>query len=326
MVILDEKIANSFKNKQYGLVGRHSAVEICSWTKKALLGKGVCYKQKFYGAHTHKCAQIAPTVAWCQQNCLHCWRPMEMFKPPTTLDNNWDDPKTIIEGVIEQRKKLLSGFGGNEKVDRKFYEDALIPDHWAISLSGEPTLYPKLPELVKAIRARPETRTIFIVTNGQEPEMLQKLADEDGLPTQLYVSLIAPNEELYKKLALPFYKDGWQRLMKTLEIWKEFNTRRVIRITHIKGLNDSPELAKQFAEVLEAAKPDFVEVKAYMYIGYSRNRLKEENMPTHEEVRKFTKEILRDAPSFRLIDEHEPSRITLSQWKDSKYPEKIFND
>lgn len=325
MVKLDSKTENSFKNKQYGIVGNHSAVEICSWTKKALLGKGVCYKQKFYGAHTHKCAQIAPTVAWCQQNCLHCWRPMEMFKPPTTLDNKWDSPSEIIEGVIEARKKLLSGFGGNDKVDKKMYEDALIPDHWAISLSGEPTLYPLLPEMIEELKRR-KARTIFIVTNGQEPEMLEKMNKENKLPTQLYVSLIAPNKELYQKLALPFYKDGWDRLMKTLEIWKEFNTRRVIRITHIKGINDSDQMAKEFAEILERAKPDFVEVKAYMYIGYSRNRLKEENMPTYEEVKTFTERILEYAPSFRMIDHHEPSRITLSQRKDSKYPEKIYDD
>ena len=44
---------------------------------------------------------------------------------------------------------------------------------FAISLTGEPTLYPKLPELIKEIHSR--GKTSFLVTNGQHPEVLQKL-------------------------------------------------------------------------------------------------------------------------------------------------------
>ena len=32
----------------YRFIGNHSAVKTCEWTKKSLINKGSCYKQKFY--------------------------------------------------------------------------------------------------------------------------------------------------------------------------------------------------------------------------------------------------------------------------------------
>lgn len=320
MVELDEKLIKSFERKQYGIVGKHSAVEICSWNKKALTGEGECYKEKFYGVNTHKCAQISPAVAWCEHNCLHCWRPMEMFAPPTKFKEPFDTPDEIIEGVIRERRKLLTGFGGNEKVDRKKYEDAIEPNHWAISLSGEAALYPHLPSLIKKIKEREETRTVFFVTNGQEPRMIQRLIDEESEPTQIYVSLLAPNEKLYKEVCLPYYKDGWERLLETFKVWKGMKCRKVLRVTYIKGIN---ELADEFAKLIDETGTDFVEVKAYMYLGYSRNRLKKENMPTHEEVVTFTREILSKMNNYKWEEEDERSRIVLLKNIKSKWTTEI---
>ncbi len=323
MAELNDKLIKSFETKHYGIVGKHSAVAICSWNKKSLLGLGECYKEKFYGANTHRCAQITPAVVWCEHNCLHCWRPMEMFAPPTKFKEPFDLPDEIIEGVIKERKKLLTGFGGNDKVERKKYEESLEPDHWAISLSGEAALYPHLPELIKKIKEREITRTVFFVTNGQEPEMIQKLINEKSEPTQIYVSLLAPDEKLYKEICLPFYKDGWDRLMKTFENWKRMNSRKVLRITQIKGMNEN---AKEFANMIEKSETDFVEIKAYMFLGYSRNRLKKENMPTHEEVKEFTKEIMEHLVNYEWEDEDEKSRITLLKNKNTKFTTKIQVD
>ena len=41
-----EEMRKELLNKQYGLAGSHSAVQICAWTRKSLRGKGSCYKQK----------------------------------------------------------------------------------------------------------------------------------------------------------------------------------------------------------------------------------------------------------------------------------------
>lgn len=311
---IDERTRNNLRAKHYGIVGRHSAVEICSWTKKAITGKGVCYKEKFYGVHSHKCAQISPMVVWCEQNCLHCWRPMEMFRPPVNVDKEFDEPDFIVEGIVEERKRLLTGFGGNENVSKERYEDSLEPDHWAISLSGEATLYPKLPSLIKVIKSRPATKTVFLVTNGQEPDMIKRLGEEGALPTQLYVSVIASNEKLYKKLALPFYEDGWERLKKTLTLWKSLDTRRVMRITLIKDVNDSEENVKEFASLVSFAQPHFVEVKAYMFLGYSRNRLKKENMPSMSDVETFASKLLKELLDYSLEAKDDASYVVLLKW------------
>ncbi|MEM0438319.1 MAG: 4-demethylwyosine synthase TYW1 [Candidatus Micrarchaeia archaeon] len=323
MAFLDGKSREGLERKHYGLVGAHSAVEICSWTKKCLLGKGTCYKEKFYGARALNCVQMTPAVAWCEQNCLHCWRPMEMFRPPSNFKPPYDPPEKIISGAIEARRKLLHGYGGHPNVPRARYTESLIPKHWAISLSGEATLYPHLPELISAIKALPHTETVFLVTNGQEPEMLKRLAEEDAPPTQLYVSLVAHNREMFQRLAAPVYKDGWERLLETLEVWKSLDTRRVIRITLMQGINSSEEDVRGFARIVRDASPDFVEIKSYMRLGYSRRRLLPENMPSFSQVQGFTSLMLNHLDGYALESKDEASRITLLKSGQSKWPTRI---
>lgn len=320
---MDGKLKEGLERKHYGLVGAHSAVEICSWTKKCLLGSGTCYKEKFYGARALNCVQMTPVVAWCGQNCIHCWRPMEIFRPPSNFMPPYDLPESIIPRAILAREKLLHGYGGHPNVPRARYKESLIPRHWAISLSGEATLYPHLPGLIRAIRALPHTETVFLVTNGQEPEMLKRLAEEDALPTQLYVSLIAHNKEMFQKLAAPVHKDGWERLLKTLEVWKSLSTRKVIRLTLMQGINSSVDDARAFARIINAASPDFVEIKSYMRLGYSRHRLLPENMPSFSQVQEFTALTLNHLKGYVLEGEDEASRITLLKSSQSNWPTRI---
>ncbi len=309
--------------KHYRILGDHGAIEICTWTKRALKGDGVCYKQRFYGVDCHRCAQITPLVLWCDQNCVYCWRPMENMTVKDIKTDEIDDPKKILDDVIPKRWNLLNGMKGNEKVDEKLAKDLKIPNHYAISLSGEPTLYPKLGEMVRLIKAKPEVRTIFIVTNGQNPEAIQKLAKTGSLPTQLYVSLTAPNEKLFKEINRSVRSDGWKRLNESLELLSDLKTRTIIRITVIKGINDKTGHLKEFAEIIERSQADFVEIKAYMHIGYSRHRLKRENMPRHEEVKKFSTKLEKLLSDYNYSDEARLSRIVLLKNKNSKYDNMI---
>ena len=66
------------------------------------------------------------------------------------------------------------GHYGDPNQDKKKLDESLLPNHYAISLSGEPTMYPKLPELIKYLKSLEATKSIFLVTNGQEPDMIQK--------------------------------------------------------------------------------------------------------------------------------------------------------
>ncbi|MHA1860089.1 MAG: 4-demethylwyosine synthase TYW1 [Candidatus Asgardarchaeia archaeon] len=321
---IPENIRKDLIKKHYGIVGRHSAVQICSWTKKALRREGVCYKQKFYGIECHRCAQMSPAAIWCQENCIYCWRPMEFMRDITMDEESVDPPEFIIEETIKQRWRLLSGMKASKKVDMKLLMESRIPSHWAISLSGEPTIYPKIDELIKKLKGREEVKSIFLVTNAQLPHVFEKLRDNDALPTQLYFSVTSPRKELFKKIHRPVYKDAWERLWKSIEIFRNLKTRRVMRLTIIKGFNDSEDLLEDFAEMFEYARPDFIEVKAYMYLGYSTMRLKRENMPTHEYIREFSEKLLEHLDSYYFMDEAPPSRIVVLKNKKSPYDDKII--
>lgn len=68
---------------------------------------------------------------------------------------------------------------------------------------------------------------------------------------------------------------------------------------------------ENYAKLIKIAFPNFIEVKAYMNIGFSRDRLKRENMPSHLEVKNFTKKILKNLKGYKMIDEKENSRVIL---------------
>ncbi len=306
----------SLRNKQYG-VFNHSAVQICSWTKKSLRDENICYKQRFYGVDCHRCMEFTPSTVSCEQNCIFCWRPMEFMHSKSMNPKEADKPKEIYENLIKIRYKLLSGFPGNPKVNKNKFNECLIPSHFAISLSGEPTMYPKLPEMIRFLKSLRQTKSIFLVTNAQEPKMLKKLTDEKSLPTQIYVSVNAPSEELFNKINCPTKKTGWKTFLRSLGIVSKMKTRRVMRMTMIKGMNMDPNYIEEYGKLIKKMNPHFIEVKAYMFLGYSRKRLKMENMPFHEDVKEFAEKLAKDT-GFKIIDEKADSRITLLQNQEDK--------
>ncbi len=301
MVVTEGQLAE-LEGAGYRFVGanRHSAVKACHWTRKSLLNRGFCYKQKFYGIQSHRCLQLAPGLPFCDHRCLFCWRNTGMTS--ASWVGEVDEPEEILDGAIAAQRLLLSGFGGHPDVDRAKFAESQEPRHCAISLAGEPTLYSKISPLVEECHRR--GLTSFLVTNGMHPEVLARLA----APTQLYISLVAPDPGTYRQVCQPSLQDGWERLNQSLELLHSFSCRRVVRLTLVKGLNFSDPLA--YARLIEAAHPDFVEVKAYMCVGYSRNRLSVENMPSHPEIVAFARAVA-EAAGYELIDDFEPSRVAL---------------
>ncbi len=287
---------------EFRLVGEHlhSAVKVCHWVKKSLLNKGFCYKQKFYGIQSHRCLQLTPSLPFCDHRCLFCWRNIEL------TSSKWigevDEPADILDAAISAHRLLVSGFGGNMKVDRSRFREAQNPKHCAISLAGEPTLYPKINELVEECQKR--GLTSYLVTNGLHPDVLAKLTE----PTQLYVSLVAPDHDIYKKICQPVSHDGWERLNSSLEVIPSFKCSKVIRLTLVKGLNLRDPDA--YAKLIKRTDADFVEAKAYMFVGYSRSRLTMVNMPLHQDIKDFSVE-LSDEIGYDIVDESEESRVVL---------------
>ncbi|MGQ9640869.1 MAG: 4-demethylwyosine synthase TYW1 [Candidatus Bathycorpusculaceae bacterium] len=301
-----QPLISVLKKQKYHFVGRHSAVKRCRWLYETLINDRVCYKQKFYGIKTHQCIQMTPAVFYCTQKCLFCWRAQsgdiqiswdEMQLP------KWDSPEEIVEKCIKAQLKILSGYKGNPKASKQKFAEALTPRHAAISLTGEPTLYEPIGELIKTFHKR--GFTTFLVSNGTVPSALANLSEE---PTQLYVSVCASDKESFKRVCRPQISNAWERLNETLALLQSFSCPTVIRMTLVRSYN--MENIDGYARLVEKASPTYVEPKAFMHVGFSRLRLGYENMPSHREVCDFAERLAKET-GYKIIDESHDSRVVL---------------
>ena len=151
------------------------------------------------------------------------------------------------------------------------------------------------------------------MTNGQEPDMLRRLANEDALPTQIYLSTNASSKKMFHQINRPMHKDAWERWWDSLRFLSTVNTRTVLRMTIIRGYNEGREFAQEFAQMMSQGDPHFIELKSYMHVGMSTNRLEHSDMLSMEEVRGFAGELCTRMPAFSVMDESEVSRIVVLQ-------------
>ena len=257
LINITPSLQAKLRKAKYG-VFNHSAVELCHWTKKSFYDEGNCYKHKFYGISTHRCMEMTPTAMNCENRCIYCWRPTEFYDTLQMPEHLVDEPDAIIHQLLKERERLIMGFYGNSKSNKKKLDESLFPAHYAISLSGEPTMYPKLPNLIKYLKSLNNTKSIFLVTNGQEPEMIKRLIKEDALPTQLYLSTNASNRKMFYQINRPKYKDAWDRWLNTLNILAEINTRTVLRMTLIRNYNSDLSNMPEFVNLINKANPHFI--------------------------------------------------------------------
>jgi len=289
---LEQSSANNihqiYQKQGYRLIGRHnhSAVKVCQWTKESLRNNRVCYKELWYPpVQSHRCMMMTPYLG-CNCHCLYCWRLHSGDRPelswtefPLNIED-FDEPALIIKQAIQKRKRLLSGWKGNPEADKKKSEEALNPTMMTMSLAGEPTFYPRTSELIE--EAHKQGMITFLVTNGTMP---QTLAEMDPLPFQLYVSISAPDKKSYNHIARPLEKDSWERLNETLLLLPSLETRRVLRLTMIKEWNMTQH--EDYAALIEKAEPDYIEIKAYEWVGQSQKRLPKNAMPYMEDIEQF---------------------------------------
>jgi tRNA wybutosine-synthesizing protein 1 len=225
------------------------------------------------------------------------------------MPDKWDSPTKIVAESIVCQRKLITGFGGSQIAIKERWIESNEPNNVAISLSGQPTIYPYLPELIEEYKKM--GFTVFLVTNGTNPEMLTKV-----FPSQLYMSLDAPDMETYLKICKPKSAALWEKINESLSILGGKKSRTVIRTTLVKGKNMFR--SERYAELIKKGSPDFVEIKAYMHLGFSRLRLDRSSMPTHVEVLKFSNELAK-CLGYEIADESEISRVVLLS-KDGKIP------
>ena len=223
-----------------------------------------------------------------------------------TLELTDQDPLELLYESVRAQRRLVSGFGGNPKVPREKWLDAQNPKHVAISLNGEPTLYTRLSEYMDLCHQH--GMTTMLVTNGTLPKVLEKL---DTLPTQLYVSVDAPNKQVFDDVCRPKWNSGaWEQFEKTIDLLPSLDTRIVCRHTLMKGVNMSENHIREFAAIDRRADPDWIEAKGYVYVGHSREHLSIDNMPSHEDILTFS-ESLAPQVDMRILSESRPSRVAL---------------
>jgi tRNA wybutosine-synthesizing protein 1 len=268
----------------YTIVGSHSGVKICRWTKSALRGRGSCYKNSFYGIASHLCMETTPSLS-CSNKCVFCWR---HGTNPVSTTWRWevDPPDLIFEGAKQghyQKIKMMRGVPG---VRAERFQEAMRIRHCALSLVGEPIFYPHINEFLALLHG--EHISSFLVCNAQHPAQLRALKRV----TQLYVSIDASNRESLRRIDRPLHRDFWERFQECLDILRErrFEQRTVFRLTLVKGFNVDEEV-EGYADLVAKGLPCFVEIKGVTYCGTSSAAgagLTMQNVPFYEEVVAFT--------------------------------------
>jgi len=330
--MLSESQIEHLTKTGYQIIGSHSAVKMCRWTKNSLKCRGQCYKHTFYGISSHQCMEMTPSLA-CANKCIFCWR---NYSNPVTLKWKYeeDDPIWIVENALQAHKtkfikQVISGNSPTLSSTRSIEAQERVR-HCALSLVGEPVIYPRINELLGAFYERGVST--FVVTNGQFPKELESVNDD--VTTQMYCSVDAFNERELKRVGRPLFADAWDRLRESLTIIGEKKCRTVARLTYLKDvfgrtsdaegrINDlAAEVAEGYADLILLGAPDFVEVKGATFapLVFGKNGLTKENVPTHTDVLRFA-ETLRDAlnakaPLYAISCEHHHSCSVLLTRRD----------
>uniref|UniRef100_A0A3B4T7D5 S-adenosyl-L-methionine-dependent tRNA 4-demethylwyosine synthase TYW1 n=1 Tax=Seriola dumerili TaxID=41447 RepID=A0A3B4T7D5_SERDU len=286
----------------YKLIGSHSGVKLCRWTKSMLRGRGGCYKHTFYGIESHRCMETTPSLA-CANKCVFCWR---HHTNPVGTEWRWkmDPAEKILRDAVEKHQNMIRQFRGVPGVKPERYEEGLAVKHCALSLVGEPIMYPEINTFIRLLHS--QQISSFLVTNAQFPQEIRSLVPV----TQLYVSVDASTKDSLKKIDRPLFKDFWPRFLDSLKALGEKRQRTVYRLTLVKAWN--VEEMQAYSELIALGQPDFIEVKGVTYCGESSaSSLTMANVPWHQEVVAFVQQLADMLPQYEIACEHEHSNCLL---------------
>ncbi|KAH6796250.1 hypothetical protein C2S51_037236 [Perilla frutescens var. frutescens] len=296
-------IRANLEKQGYKIIGSHSGVKICRWTKAQLRGRGGCYKHSFYGIESHRCMEATPSLA-CANKCVFCWR---HHTNPVGKSWQWkmDDPLVIVDTAIELHTKMIKQMKGVPGVKAERLAEGLSPRHCALSLVGEPIMYPEINTLVDELHRR--RISTFLVTNAQFPDKIKLLHPI----TQLYVSVDAATKDSLKAIDRPLFGDFWERFHDSLKALRDKQQRTVYRLTLVKGWNT--EDIDAYSSLFDVGNPDFIEIKGVTYCGSSAtSKLTMENVPWHHDVKEFSEALARKSNgAYEVACEHAHSCCVL---------------
>merc|ERR1711997_153268 len=215
-----------------------------------------------------------------------------------------DSAEFILQGALENHYKMINEFKGAPGVLPEKLAEGMQVQHCALSLVGEPIMYPEINKYVKLLHSK--GISTFLVTNAQFPEAIRDMSP----CTQTYVSIDASTKESLKKIDRPLFKDFWERFLESLKELSKKGQRTVYRLTLVKGMN--VEELDNYAKLVSLGKPDFIEIKGVTFCGSSKaSTLTMENVPWHTEVVRFVSDLVERLDDYEISSEHEHSNCIL---------------
>ena len=179
---------------------------------------------------------------------------------------------------------MVNEMRGVPGVKPERFEEAFTVRHCALSLVGEPIMYPHINKFVELLHRK--NISTFLVTNAQFPD---RIAQMDPV-TQLYVSIDASTKESLKAIDRPLFKDFWERFIESLKELREKGQRTVYRLTLVKDQN--MDGIEEYAKLVSLGRPTFIEIKGVTFCGKANaSNLTMKNVPFHHEVRKFAQKL-----------------------------------
>ena len=170
---------------------------------------------------------LSPSAKQCNFDCLYC-----ELAPMLTVESQ---SITIeVQSIIEELKKHL-----DEKID-------VI----TLTANGEPTLYPKLNELIDEIdKIKKETQTLILTNSATlvDSKVFASLLKLD----QVKLSLDAVSPDIFKKIDRPHESIKIDDVVSCVrEFSKVYTGKLFIEILFVYGINDTKEEIQKLNDVL----------------------------------------------------------------------------
>lgn len=202
---------------------------------------------------------LSPKGKQCNFDCLYC--ELAKAKPVASMEE-----VVPLEEVIDAIKEGL----------RAHPQSTFI----TLTANGEPTLYPHLEALIKAIKALHVKQKILLLSNGSTimmPHVQRAIRDVDVVK----LSLDSVMPKAFQKLDRPHKGIDVAQVVEGMEAFaKTFPHTLILEILVVKGVNDTPEEFKALNAVIGRIKPARVDVgtiarpPAYGVLGVGEEELR----------------------------------------------------
>lgn len=182
---------------------------------------------------------LSPSSKQCNFDCLYC-----ELKPAKTVDSMQTYPSVqeVIEAIQESFKK-------HPKID-------VI----TVTANGEPTLYPKLDELITKINEIKQNAQTLILSNGStiyKQEVFDALLKFDTVK----LSLDCVSESCFKKLDRVHKGIEIDKIVDAMVAFREATSHFfVLEVLFVKDLNDKAEEIKALYEAIKRINPHRVDI------------------------------------------------------------------